>query len=318
MINSVSFFAILLAFLLEQVRPMPLHNAVQRIAFGWVRSCARSLDAGSAHHGWLLWSCAVILPAVLAWGVYALLLLSGGWVGGVLGFFWSVAVLYCTLGFRQFSHHFSTIRQAIDDGDQVRAAQLLATWKGGDASQIAPEQLTHLLMEHAVIAAHRHVFAVLGWYAVLAALGLGPSGAVLYRMAEFVSRYVHADSQDDLYGSVYHSLEQQSPAAMNKALSSAASQEVAQTAWHVIDYVPARATAMAFAVVGNFEEVVEAWRSRQPPCNDGVIQMAMTASLALGDTVLPEHLRSLVGMVWRAVVLWLLLIAMLTLAQLLG
>ena len=318
MIKSMSFFAILLAFLLEQVRPMPLHSDVQRMAFGWVRICARSLDAGRSHHGWLIWGCAVLLPALLVWMVYVLLLASGSWVSAVLAFAWSVAVLYGTLGFRQFSHHFSSIRQALDDGDQERATQLLAAWRQVDASQITADQLTSSLMSHAVIAAHRHVFAVLGWYAVLAALGLGPAGAVLYRMAEFVARYFHTDRQDDLYESVHQSLEPKPQAGLAQTLSSPSSRQAAQTAWHVVDFIPARATAMAFAVVGNFEEVVEAWRSKQQLSNDSVIKMAMTASLALGDTALPEHLRSLVGLVWRAVVLWLLLIALLTLARLLG
>lgn len=305
---------------------MPPDSAPHRCAFAWVRTCARSLDAGRVHHGWLLWCAAVLLPAGLTWGVYALLLLGGGWVGAVLAFAWSVLVLYCTLGFRQFSHHFSAIRQALDDGDVAQATQLLAAWKQVDASQIAPDQLTRLLMEHAVIAAHRHVYAVLGWYAILAALGLGPAGAVLYRMAEFVARYFDDANQDDLYGSQYAPLEGsaslQAKPAMAKGLRSPSSQQAAQTAWRVIDFVPARATAMTFAVVGNFEEVVEAWRGRLStgltPSNDGLIQMAMAASLALGHTAQPDHLRSLVGLVWRAVVLWLLLIALLTLARLLG
>lgn len=320
----MSFFAILLALLLEQVRPLHLGSAVHRSAFAWVRSCARSLDAGRSHHGWLLWCAAVLLPALLTWMAYALLLWLGGWVGAVLAFAWSVLVLYCTLGFRQFSHHFSAIRQALDDGDTAQATKLLAAWKQVDDNQIPADQLTRLLMEHAVIAAHRHVFAVLGWYAVLAALGLGPAGAVLYRMAEFVARYLSADKQEELYGSQYAPLNMRSgaQAAVAKGLSSPSSQEAAQSAWHVIDFIPARATAMAFAVVGNFEEVVEVWRNRsasgQKIDNDGLIQMAMAASLALGDTALPDHLRSLVGLVWRAVVLWLLLIALLTLARLIG
>jgi adenosylcobinamide-phosphate synthase len=314
----VSFFAILLALLLEQVRPMLPSNAMQRNAFAWVRACARSLDAGRSHHGWLLWICAVLLPALVAAGVHMLLLLSGGWVGAVLAFVWSIAVLYCTLGFRQFSYHFSAIRQALDDSDVVQATTLLAAWKQVDTNEIAPANLTRLLMEHAVIAAHRNVFAVLGWYAVLAALGLGPAGAVLYRMAEFVSRNFRANSQDDLYASAHHSLEPTLSSDLANTLSSPSSQDAAQTAWHVIDFMPARATAIAFAVVGNFEEVVESWRSTPPISNEALIQMAMMASLNLGETALPEHLRNLVGLVWRAVVLWLLLIALLTLARLLG
>ena len=49
-----------------------------------------------------------------------------------------------------------------------------------------------------------------------------------------------------------------------------------------------------------------------------MIKLAMSASLGLNGRVQPEHLRSLVGLVWRAVVLWLLLIALLTLARLIG
>ena len=45
------------------------------------------------------------------------------------------------------------------------------------------------VIEYSVLAAHRHVFGVLAWFSVLAALGLGPAGAVLYRLSEFVSRY---------------------------------------------------------------------------------------------------------------------------------
>ncbi|TAG27985.1 MAG: cobalamin biosynthesis protein CbiB [Burkholderiales bacterium] len=321
----MSFFAILFALLIEQVRPMLLDSAVHRAAFGWVRGCARSLDAGREHHGWLLWSCAVLLPALLAWGVYALLLLSGGWVGAVLAFAWSVAVLYCTLGFRQFSHHFSAIRQALDDGDTARATALLATWKQVEAKTISSEQLTRLLIEHAVIAAHRHVFAVLLCYALLATLGLGPAGAVLYRMAEFVSRYFHSEKQGDVYGSNFASLELDAATHQSHrshSFKSLSSQQAAQSAWHVIDYVPARATALAFAVVGHFEEVAEAWRSRSvagsEPSNDEWVQMAMSAALALKAAPQPEHLRHVVGLVWRAVVLWLLLLALLTLARLLG
>jgi cobalamin biosynthesis protein CobD/CbiB len=46
--------------------------------------------------------------------------------------------------------------------------------------------LRHVI-EHALLAAHRHVFGVFFWFVLLSALGLGPAGAVLYRMAEFAA-----------------------------------------------------------------------------------------------------------------------------------
>jgi adenosylcobinamide-phosphate synthase len=206
----------------------------------------------------------------------------------------------------------------MDVGDTGQAVRLLAAWKQIDAAQIAPEQLTRQLMEHAVIAAHRHVLAVLLWYTVLAALGMGPAGAVLYRMSEFVARYFRSETIHDVYGSALIGTEPQTATEPRHSFKSPSSQHAAQNAWHIIDFIPARATAMAFAVVGNFEEVVEAWRNGIAQSNDALVNMAMAASLALKDTALPEHLRSLVGLVWRAVVLWLLLIALLSLARLLG
>jgi adenosylcobinamide-phosphate synthase len=123
-------------------------------------------------------------------------------------------------------------------------------------------------------------------------------------------------------------------------------QQAARQAWTVIDWLPARLTALSFAVVGSFEEAIEGWRfhaQRFPNDNDGVI-LAATSGEALkrreGISVTrddgeeidldvdseatpgrePEigHLRSVVGLVWRSVVVWLLLLALLSLARLLG
>jgi adenosylcobinamide-phosphate synthase len=318
----MSFFAIIFALLLEQVRPLLLDSTVHRAAWRWARQCARSLDAGRSHHGVLVWVAVVIVPAFLAFVVHALLILIWGWVGLVLAFAWHVAVLYVTLGFRQFSHHFTAARDALEAGDTEKARQLLAAWMRVPPDQLPRETLLKSLMDHSVIAAHRHVFAVLGWYAVLAALGLGPAGAVLYRMSEFSSRFFHARSQDDPYSSVYHSLDPAHPpeAFTSTHLSSFSTQQAAQTAWWWIDYLPARLTALGFAAVGSFEEVLEAWRGHDSSAtsHDGLIQAAMGAALNVRFELQSAHLRQVVGLVWRTVVLWLMLIALLTLTKLIG
>jgi adenosylcobinamide-phosphate synthase len=90
--------------------------------------------------------------------------------------------------------------------------------------------------------------------------------------------------------------------------------------------------------VGNFEEAVASWRSESEnfaPGSDGVVLAATAGALNVrlsprdgvvdasdGVMVRPEpqlaHLASAVGLVWRTVVLWMLLLALLTLARLLG
>jgi adenosylcobinamide-phosphate synthase len=189
--------------------------------------------------------------------------------------------------------------------------------------QVPQEQLLRSLMDHSVVAAHRHVFAVLGWYAVLAALGLGPAGAVLYRMSDLAARYFDPASREDPYSSVYQSPQAAQAGDAAPSLSSPSTEQAVQTAWWWLDYLPARMTAMGFAVVGNFEDVLEAWRQHNASdsserSHDGLIQAAMNAALGIKAELTVMHLRNMVGMVWRTVVLWLLLIALLTLARLLG
>ncbi len=329
----MSFFAILFALLIEQVRPLARHNAAHAGLRNWARSVSRNFDAGKSHHGWVAWSLAVLFPSLVSLAIYWLLDWLLGWPFAVL---WSVAVLYLTLGFRQFSHHFTGIRDALDGGDEARARELLAQWRQVDASELPRSEVVRHVIEFSVLAAHRHVFGVLGWFSVLAAFGFGPAGAVLYRMAEFVVRYWR------------HRANTQSQPA------SAALQRAAARAWHFIDWLPARVTALGFAVVGSFEEAIDCWRNyaqRFPDDNDGVILAATSGAInvrlggeALKAVLTPNssqsfqaasdspvatdatpgrdpdvaHLRSVVGLVWRSVVLWMVLLALLTLARLLG
>lgn len=304
----MSFIAVLFALLIEQLRPLTSGNAIHASMRAWARGGLRLLDAGTPGTAWLAWSAAVVLPAVIAWVIYLVLL---AWVGALAAFAWHVAVLYATLGFRQFSHHFTGIRDALESGDEAGARALLAQWRQIDTSELPRTEIIRQVIEHSVLSAHRHVFGVLGWYAVLSACGLGPAGAVAYRMSEFVGRYWQ-----------HRSL------VRNEAVSPALEQACAQ-AWHVIDWLPARATAVGFAVVGSFEDAVDCWRQHaqeHPADNDGVIIAATAGAvnirLAAGPAGAPSptlgHLRSVVGLVWRCVVLWMALLALLTLAKLTG
>lgn len=317
----MSFFAILLALLLEQARPLGSGNPVHAAMRAWVRWVLRSFDAGKEPHGWLAWCLAVLGPAALTLAVHWLLFAWLGWFAAAL---WSVAILYVTLGFRQFSHFFTDIRDAIDAGDEEQARKLLAHWLQVEASELPRREILRHVIEQSVLAAHRHVFGVLAWFSVLAAFGLGPAGAVLYRLAEFVPRYErHIGRQTG------HPV-------------SEAARRCAATAWHAVDWLPARITALGFAVVGSFEDAIESWRGYESQFgggNDGVIIAATAGAVGvrLGpDAAAPApgesenlvaparaepeagHLRSIVGLVWRSVVMWMLLLFLLTLARLLG
>ena len=121
---------------------------------------------------------------------------------------------------------------------------------------------------------------------------------------------------------------------------------VAQKCWFGLDWLPARISALLFAIVGNFEEAIDGWRKYTPQAtaadSSGLI-LAATAgalNLNLGVTIGAEagaeggegaaaepanpdrdepklaHMQAVVGLVWRAVVVWMTLLALFTVARL--
>ncbi len=126
---------------------------------------------------------AVGRPALSVLGVYWLLMRWVGWPAAML---WNVAVLYVTLGFRQFSHHFTRIRDALEAA-MSRRREALAEWQQVDATEVPRSEVVRHVIEYSVICAHRHVFGVLFWFSLLGSWA-GPAGPVLYRMAEYLSR----------------------------------------------------------------------------------------------------------------------------------
>ena len=321
----MSFFSLLLALVLEQVRPLLPHNLMYQWIGQWTAWVARTFDAGIRNQAWVTWGITILTPALLAMLVHWTLEWGLGWVFAVL---WNVGLLYVTLGFRQFSHHFTAIREALDDGDETKARELLANWQQVQVGQIPRSEIVRHAIEYSIIAAHRHVFGVFFWYAVLSIIGLGPLGAVVYRLTDFARQSWQQESDD---GSV----------------TSPVLQEVAARAWTAIDWLPSRMTALGFAIVGSFEDAMDGWRNHAqnfPEDNDGVI-LAATAgaiNIRLGGAALhatdeamededtsggsstpgriPEvaHFAQVVGLVWRTVIMWLVLVALLTMAKLVG
>jgi len=334
----MSFFAVLFALLIEQLKPLPTRNPVHHSLSRWVLWTGRNFDAGAPAHARVVWAITVLGPAVALGLVYVLL----NRYSTVLALAFDVAALYMTLGFRQFSHHFTDIRDALEAGREDRARELLAHWQNLDASDLPRTEILRHVLEYSLLAAHRHVFGVFFWFVALSTFGMGPAGALLYRMAEFTSRYWSYRSR--VTGTPTHD--------RLMALS--------QQLFSLLDHVPARLTAFGFAVVGNFEDAVDAWRRHavlwvRP--NEGTILSAASGALGvrLGGQVAPAaddgerndisrtlirgqshdvieaqgttsvgsqpemaHLRSVVGLIWRSMVLWMLLLALLSLANLIG
>jgi len=58
----MSFFAVLFALLIEQLKPLPRDNWVHHTLVSWVGWTSRNFDAGRPHHVLVVWCVSVLTP----------------------------------------------------------------------------------------------------------------------------------------------------------------------------------------------------------------------------------------------------------------
>ncbi len=193
----MTLFSFIFAMLLEQVRPVRDDSRFAQ----WIEQVflriERATDTGetvSARWTWL----ALVMGGTL---VTALLVELITRLHVLLGFLATVGILYLTIGFRQFSNRFTEIQLALAEGDLSKARTVLRQWathsggdvmtriaaENGDASAIAREAI-----RLALIGAQRHVFGVIFWFVILP----GPAGAVMYRLSA-EARRIWADARQE-------------------------------------------------------------------------------------------------------------------------
>ena len=113
--------------------------------------------------------------------------------------------------------------------------------------------------------------------------------------------------------------------------------EFARDAFHYINWIPARLTALTYAIAGDFEDAMYCWRTQAaawPDREAGVVlaagagatgvQLGMPLSvdgelrdrpeLGLNQTPEPDHIDSAVSMVWRGLTIWLVIGILLVIA----
>ncbi|MFN9807916.1 MAG: regulatory signaling modulator protein AmpE, partial [Betaproteobacteria bacterium] len=268
----MGFLALILTLAIEQLRPLPARSLLSAAAEAVADGAEAQLNAGRRRHGLFAWMLVVPGLALLSGAAYLLALQFSVFAALAV----NVIVLYMTLGFRQFSHPITQIQKLLAAGNAVAARDRLGDWlriedPTVDISEWPLEEVVRVTMERGVLLSHRHVFGVFFWFVVLP----GPTGPVLYRVSEYVAR------------------------RWNRAPPPGRAQDrfgdYAQRAFAWIDWLPVRLTALGFAVVGDFEGTLHAWRAvrRKPdpgslPSLDSRSLLLMTASGALGTRVFAE------------------------------
>lgn len=320
----MALFSLVIALLLEQVLAPNPAGPVGRLLDRWADAVARAFNAGERSHGVFGWLVAVV-PLVAAVEVVFLLLSS---VHALLGLAWSVAVLHFTMGLRRFSHGYGEALEALRAGQLDEARRQLALWRGEPSAEFTRSEVAKAAIEGGLVASHRHAFGVIAWFVFFPALFgtllpgslgtllSGPGGALLYALSSRLDRRWAGSGE-----------------ALMKNFGS-----FSRDAFRAIDWLPVRLTALSFAIVGDFEDAVYCWRTQAAAWQDrgeGIVlaagagaigvrlgealhldgSVALRPELGLGEEADVEHMQSARGLVWRALVLWLLLIGLLTLAN---
>ncbi|MBS1209492.1 MAG: adenosylcobinamide-phosphate synthase [Proteobacteria bacterium] len=305
----MTLLALILTLVLEQFRPLNAARYLYPLLSSLGQYFEDRFNDGQVHHGTIAW-CLMVLPPVVMTAVFYLLLFALHPLAALL---FNVVVLYYTMGFRHSSHFFTRIHASLRAQDLGSARKLIGEWRGHLHDQSGTEEIVRLTLEQGIIGAHRQVFGVIVCFVLLP----GPCGAVLYRMAEYYAREwgQRSDQESGDFG------------------------RFARQAFFVIEWLPARLTAMAFSVVGDFEDAAYCWRTQSPlwpNLNEGILLAVGAGALGVrlgqpiiqsgeplerpelgtGDDAEVECLQRFVGLVRRTLVLNALVLLLLSLSRL--
>lgn len=264
----------------------------------WLGWLARRPEGGARRDGPFAVALAV-LPPLLVLGLLQWLL--AGHAFGLPSLLLGVAVLFHVWGPRDLDRDVDAILEA-GTGDARRAA-VARLWPATqrDQARVDPPAVVGAVFGCAL----RRWFSVLLWF-----LLLGPVGALAYRLLAILAE-----------DAVAARLPPRMVAAAGRLLA-------------VLDWPVAQLLTLSLALVGNFQDVMQAWRQAGGTAlrADTAVLAAVGrasvrgvvadeardyagAGLASGSALLRElgpmpELREAMGLVWRALVLWLALLAL--------
>ncbi len=231
----------------------------------------------------------VLLPPL------AVVALLQGWTDdllfGLVGLLYNVAVFVYCLGPRDLAADVETYCEVGDSSDEDLRRRAAARLLDGDTPPDDPQATTTLVTRGVLTGANDRLFAVLFWFIVL-----GPVGAALYRATSVL--YRERGGEGEFGDSV--------------ALLLA-----------ILAWIPARLTALGYALSGHFDAAMEGWRTAHQTHPQGVEGServlaetglgALDVSVAEDDEALAPP-RAAMRLVWRTLVVWLVGLSLMTLA----
>jgi adenosylcobinamide-phosphate synthase len=180
--------------------------------------------------GLLAWSMAVLPLVALTWLAVEMLGAAN------LSFVFDVLVLYLAIGLRSLGEHALPVARALHDGDIIKARTAVGRMVSRDTHMLDETQVAAAATESVLENGNDAVFGALFWFVLL-----GAPGAVLYRLANTLdAMWGYRTARYGRFG--------WAAARLDDALN----------------YVPARLTAVTYALLGNATRAWRCWRAQAP------------------------------------------------------
>jgi len=247
----------------------------------------RRLPRDAAWPGLVLAAVAVLIPAVVTW--IALWLV---WeVAPFLAYLLGLVVFIFMLGPRGLFTDLHAYIDAERSGDEAERDRLAGVILAPGPIPPTPLERTRAIITRMLVLAGRRLFGAIFWYVIL-----GPAGAVLFRAADILRHRSDLDSD--------------------------AAIEAAQRLYGVLEWAPSRLLAGSYALAGSFDEAMAERRAYYTECqgrffeiNEDILACTGRGALAFASESADEieELEATANLLFRALVIWLTVLALLSL-----
>ena len=304
---SQILIAVLLAIALDHL--IPDRQGIK--PFVWYRDWAESIEerfnGGKRAHG----VGAVILARLPIVAGVPLIHYVLGQIGWIFRFAFDVLVLYLCVDVHRLGKTANAVSNALESSDFDEANEKLQELTGKGAPEKTEASIARAAVEGVLQQGNSLIVSPIFWFILL-----GPVGAVLQRLSCIL---------DSLWGHRY--------------------ERFAEFGWaaarfdDLLGWIPARITALSYALMGSFEDALHCWRKRVGVWSDinsgpllasgfGAMHMQICEAEDEGEfeertsdlTVIPDagHVRRVVALIWRVLLLWLVVGILMTGAHLAG
>jgi adenosylcobinamide-phosphate synthase len=305
------FLSVLSALILEHFLSWNRRDRLSVLFDRWCQMLRELLDSGAERHGMLAWFLAITPLFLFGIAIHALTLRFGG-----AGLTWLIdtLILGAVVDFKTVSDRLGEIASDLEAEDVEKAKAAIEAWEESPLpGEFDIPGLASRAIQLALLHAHTRVLAPLLWYVLLP----GASGPLLYVGALALSRKWHSIEGDNSQFPLF-----------------------AKSAMQFLDWLPARLTALSYAVVGNFEESFFCWKTQaklHPQDGRRIVLAAGAGALGVhfepaptlpfgvtngelgtGDFPGADHLENTEGLLARTLVFAVVLLGLLTLASIVG